>query len=143
MRERGIDLGEHRSRLVTAGLIADADLVLTMERRHARELILDFGRAEIVHTLKGFAAGVSALLSADGTNASRAEDSAVVDVSMLARAVDHARTADALLGDARSDEVADPHGRSSRVHRRAADEITAAVEAIAASLEVVGARAIR
>ncbi len=143
MHERGIDLRAHRSRLVTADLIAAADLVLTMERRHARDLIVEFGRADIVHTLKGFATSVSSLLFGDGGNATQADDSVVVDVSTLVHAADHIRPADALLGDARPDEVADPHGRSRRAHRRTADEITAAVEAIAVVLEVAGARAIR
>jgi len=124
MRERGIDLRAHRSRIVTAELIADADLVLTMERRHARDLVVQFEHAEIVHTLKGFATIVTA--------PSLAGDSAV-DAPSLVRAAAAARTPVALLGDGGPDEVADPHGRSARMHRRAADDIGAAVDAIAAA----------
>ncbi|MFO7589454.1 MAG: hypothetical protein R6X23_00965 [Acidimicrobiia bacterium] len=36
---RGLDLGRHRSRPVTAGLVTGADLLIGMERAHVREVV--------------------------------------------------------------------------------------------------------
>lgn len=38
MKQQGIDLTGHRSRIQTFDLLADASLILTMERMHVREL---------------------------------------------------------------------------------------------------------
>jgi protein-tyrosine phosphatase len=38
MAQRGIDIGDHRSRNVTREMMADADLVLVMTRQHAEAL---------------------------------------------------------------------------------------------------------
>ena len=138
LHERGIDLRAHRSRIVSAELFSEVDLVLTMERRHARDLVLSYGRAEIVYTLKGFATTVSALLGFGPDN----DALQITGVSALVHAVDVARSPDGLLGDGRPDEVADPHGHSVRAHRKAADEIATAVEAIAAAFAAVEERRI-
>lgn len=45
MAERGIDIGEHRARLVTGEMLAQADLVLCMERGHAEALRTEFREA--------------------------------------------------------------------------------------------------
>lgn len=126
MRERGLDLSAHRSRVLNAEIIDDADLVLTMERRHARDLLLQHGADhQKVYTVKGFAAAASFVVSGDHP--------AVDDLRELVGAIDERRGESALLGDGRPDEVADPHGRSLRIHRKTADEIAAAVDAIAAA----------
>jgi protein-tyrosine phosphatase len=138
MGERGLDLRSHRSRVIDGPIIGAADLVLTMERRHARDLVLQFDRAESVHTVKGFSSVVSSMLASDD-----ADTSPVVDLPGLVRAANIARSPVALLGDDRPDEIADPHGRSIRVHRKAADDITAAVEAIAVAFDTVGSRTVR
>jgi len=38
MAQRGIDLGSHRARQLTGGLVASADLVIAMEEGHVREI---------------------------------------------------------------------------------------------------------
>jgi protein-tyrosine phosphatase len=38
MAERGLDLGSHRARQLTAGLVSRADLVIAMEDAHVREI---------------------------------------------------------------------------------------------------------
>lgn len=45
MAEQGIDIGPHRSREVTAGMLADADLILVMTRGHAESLAAEFPEA--------------------------------------------------------------------------------------------------
>jgi len=127
MRERGLDLAPHRSRIVTRQLLDDADLVLTMERRHARDLVLKCGNEEKVHTLKAFGALVFELTAAE-------HEPSIAGVRPLLRAAAIARSGPAFLGDGRVDEIADPHGRSARVHRKTADEIAAAVDVIASSM---------
>lgn len=42
MQTRGLDLSEHRSRIVTASIIQNADVILTMERGHKESLAIEF-----------------------------------------------------------------------------------------------------
>lgn len=51
--ERGLDLSEHRARLLTAELLSSVDLVLTMARQH-RARVLELG-GESVHLLGEYA----------------------------------------------------------------------------------------
>jgi protein-tyrosine-phosphatase len=59
MRQRGLDLSAHRSRVVTQEIIENADLVLTMERGHKEALKIEFPEksgkifllSEIVNTI--------------------------------------------------------------------------------------------
>lgn len=134
LRERGLDLAAHRSRIVSRQLLDDADVVLTMERGHARDLVLEFDDAEKVHTLKSFAELVFGLTAEE-------HEPAVKGLPSLVRAAADARPASAFLGDGRVDEIADPHGRSARVHRKTVAEISAAVDAIATSAAVAQERA--
>ncbi|MCC6438842.1 MAG: hypothetical protein IT196_27715 [Acidimicrobiales bacterium] len=133
MRERGLDVESHRSRIVAVDVLDGIDLVLTMERRHARDLLIDHAPASAVHTFKGFAAAASAFVTNDAASVPLLQG----DLRAFVRAVDAARAPHALLGDSRPDEVDDPHGRSTRVHRKAADEIESAAVAIAAALAAV------
>ena len=121
LRERDLDLTRHRSRIVDRDLLDGADLVLTMERRHARDLVLEFENAEKVHTLKAFAQLVFDLAGDE-------QEPPVRGVRPLLHAAAAARPAVAFLGDGRVDEIADPHGRSARVHRKTVAEISSAVD---------------
>jgi len=59
MRESGLDLSRHRSRQVTAEMVTQARLVLTMTRRHRETLIGLFPEAaDRVHTLRSYAGTV-------------------------------------------------------------------------------------
>lgn len=119
MAECGIDLGDHRSRTVSPELVEQADLVVTMERGHARDLILENPSArDRVHTLGGMA---DALAEADPS----AETPASSRVAQVLRD----RPAGDLLGNG-PDEVGDPHGRSKRRHRLARDRIVVLVDAL-------------
>ena len=57
MAERGFDLSAHRSRISTCAMVDEADLVVTMERRHGRELSLRCGPRGIF-TLRGVVAAL-------------------------------------------------------------------------------------
>jgi protein-tyrosine phosphatase len=101
LAERGLDLSEHRSRLLEASLL-DVDLVVGMERRHVREMVVlrpdvwprAFTLKELVR--RGEAAGP------------RAANEALA--AWLAR-VDAGRTRADAIGSSRDDDVADPIGR--------------------------------
>lgn len=109
----GIDASGHRSRKFTPELLAEADLVVTMERRHARELTVALdGVSPRIHTLGALVAWLA-----------QADDLTGSPEQRVARFADE-RGASAMLGSG-ADEVADPHGRSKRVHRKAAERIDA------------------
>jgi protein-tyrosine phosphatase len=121
MKRRGIDLSGHASRVVHAGMLAEADLVLCMARMHLREAtVLDresFGR---IFTLKEF------VRRAEAAGPRGSEPFA----DWLAR-VGAGRTPSALLGDDPDDEIRDPLGHSGRFYRRTADELTRLVDQVA------------
>jgi protein-tyrosine-phosphatase len=52
--EGGLDLSEHRARLLTGEVIASSDLILTMARHH-RARAIELGAADRVHLLGEFA----------------------------------------------------------------------------------------
>jgi low molecular weight protein-tyrosine phosphatase len=111
--ERDLDARDHRSRKFDPSMLDDLDLVLTMERRHARELAVALdGASARVHTFGAFVSWLAATADAQ------------TEMSPAARVAEFAATrrASDLLGNG-SDEVDDPHGRSKRVHRKTADRI--------------------
>ncbi|MEM9203732.1 MAG: hypothetical protein AAGC53_18985 [Actinomycetota bacterium] len=120
MGERGFDLDAHRSRLADCDMVAGADAVVTMERRHGRELAARCGPRGIF-TLRGLVAALGDLDGGDGS----ARDRLI--------AVESARRPGDLLGDG-PDEVADPFGKSIRVNRRTADDLDRLTEALAVLL---------
>lgn len=52
--EHGLDLSEHRARLLTSEVIAESDLILTMARHH-RARVLELGAGGPVHLLGEYA----------------------------------------------------------------------------------------
>ena len=46
MQERGIDIGAHRSRIVTREIIDSAEIILTMERGHKEALTIEFSHKQ-------------------------------------------------------------------------------------------------
>ena len=111
LAERDLDATDHISRKFRIDLLDGIDLVATMERMHARELLV-LARGAPVHTLGALVQWLTDTAPADvsGTPAER--------LAVFARG----RGASDLLG-AGADEVDDPHGRSKRVHRRTADRL--------------------
>jgi protein-tyrosine phosphatase len=112
LKERGLDATDHRSRKFVPEMLNDLDLVVTMERMHARELTVTLdGASSRVHTLGGFV----------GWLADSAGERTGSPIDRLAAYADGRRASD-LLG-AGADEVDDPHGRSKRIHRKTADRL--------------------
>jgi protein-tyrosine phosphatase len=119
LADRGIDISAHRSRIMNAELIRDADLVIAMAREHLREAVLaapdSWSRAFTLKELvrRGQAVGPRAPgETLDG---------------WLARA--HARREKAdLLGSSGDDDVGDPIGSGRATYERTADEISDLVD---------------
>ena len=109
----GLDLTSHVSRTISAEILEAADLVLTMEFRQLREVVLsEGGSLERTFTLPDVAARADA--------SPRLEGETQTDwVARLAAG----RTGDDIVRADRALEVADPMGRPKRVFRRCAEEI--------------------
>jgi protein-tyrosine phosphatase len=119
MAERGIDLAGHRSTRVSEDLLEWAHLILTMERRHARELVVMAGSELPVFTMRSFPSVVTGL-----------DDIQRKSLAALAAGRAH----DALAGSSADDDVPDPIGRPAASHRSVADELEDLSVRIAAGL---------
>ena len=123
---RGIFVGEHRSRVVDEAMLRAADVVVTMERRHARELVVmapEIGHR--IHTLLGLVA------SAPNVPAGG-------DLDHWLRDVTAGREASDLMGDRGPDQIPDPYGRARRHYRTCLDTLDHAVDGL---VELLGALA--
>ena len=114
MAARDLDVREHRSRILDAARVQDADLVLGMAREHVRAATLcspdAFGRT---FTLKE-------LVRLGEATPPRAPAEPLSDY--LAR-VGEGRSPRQLLGDSADDDVVDPMGRRFKVYKQVATEI--------------------
>lgn len=118
--EVGLDLSFHESRKVDAYSLGDARLVLAMERRHARDLMVSFDTGfERIFTVGGFIAQASSM-PPKGEGLDEWLD-------RLAPCRTHAE----FLGVHCKDEITDPHGESKRTHRRAFDHMQLAMDRVA------------
>jgi low molecular weight protein-tyrosine phosphatase len=117
----GLDLSGHRSAPLTPELVAGADLVVTMERRHVQDVVLvdpnAFARTFTLKELvrRGNDAGARA-------NGERFDE-------WLARVHAGRRPAD-LLGMSADDDVEDPSGNALADHRTTAAELDALIAAL-------------
>lgn len=118
---QGIDLSSHRSRLLDVPLLQAADLVVTMEAAHVREVTVlhapTFAKTvplvELERTLRNGSLGLSALRD------------------RLER-----RQPSAYLSGRTDDDVADPYGGNTRSYRRALAEIEDLVRSVTRNLVV-------
>ena len=109
-----VDIDAHRSRVVTADMVERADLVLGMERQHAREaVVLADGALARTFTLKE-------LVRRGRDGGARRADESMED--WLARISAGRRAAD-LMGDSPDDDVADPYLNPSRAYVACVDEL--------------------
>lgn len=110
-RRLGLDLSAHQSRPVTAELVADADLVVAMERRHVVDLVIEYSAPFVsVYTLPELAQLAAPSL--------RQAEEGLAD--WLVR-ISHDRDPASSL---RAPEIADPIGRSMRRYRKAGRQIS-------------------
>jgi len=125
MAERGIDLGAHYSRQISPELVAVADAVVCMGRRHAREVVLiDPGAWSKAFTLKE-------LVRRGDAVGPRHEGETLAD--WLARLHDGRARAE-LVGQSAADDVDDPLGGPLDAYRATADELAGLVDHVAARL---------
>ncbi len=125
MARRGIDIGEHRSRLLAAADVRDADLIIGMELQHVREVaVLDRDAFARTFTLPQLARAAQAI-------GPRAADESVA--AWIRRAGVGRRPAD-MLGSRPEDEVEDPIGRSASDYEATAVEIEGLIDTVVGHL---------
>jgi protein-tyrosine phosphatase len=118
----GADVSAHRSRQLSAEAVGDADLILGMERRHAREAVLLVPSAfERTFTLKE-------LLRRGDKTGPRADG---LSLAAWLAAVNDGRQRRDLVGRSPDDEVADPLGGPVAAFRATAVELADAVHRLA------------
>lgn len=123
MEARGLDLGAHRSRILAAPMLARADLVLGMARRHVREAVLALPEAwPRTFTLKE-------LVRRGEAAAPRRGDQSLAQ--WLALVHTGRRTGD-LLGEDAVDDVEDPIGAPDYVYESTAAELEDLVDRLIA-----------
>ncbi len=111
---KGHDLSRHRSRVMDAEMLREADLILGMERMHVREaVVLANDVAPRAFTLKELVRRGQAV-------GPRHRDEPIQD--WIARAAEGRRATDH-LGASAADDVADPIGRSIEHYERTAAEL--------------------
>jgi protein-tyrosine phosphatase len=120
MAMRGVDLGGHVSRSLSPDLLAGADLVVAMARRHVRSAVAmrpaSFGR---VFTLKE--------LVRRGIEVGPRQPGQSFDDWLATLAA--GRTPSGLLGEDDRDDVADPIGGPDRLYLATAEELAGLVDA--------------
>lgn len=122
MGRKGLDITEHRSRVLSCELIAGSDLVVAMAREHVRESVLleqaSYGRTFTLKELVRRGESMGGRMAGESLEA------------WLAR-MHQGRVATAHLGASAEDDIMDPIGMRKRVYERVADEISRLVESLA------------
>lgn len=122
LRHYGLDLSEHRSRVLDAAQIAEADLVLGMARQHVREVwLLDNAALERTYTLKELVRRGEAVGPCRGGS-----------LPSWLRQVNLGRRAADLVGESPDDDITDPIGQTAAVYERVAAEIAALTDRLVA-----------
>lgn len=130
MRGYGIDLSGHVSTEVGAELLDDADLILTMTRRHVRALVADDPRLRArAFTIKDFVRRAHEAL----VHNSAQEES--FDLAGLCARLDERRPRGDLLGGSADDDVTDPMGRAAAVWHGVVTELDEATALLATLLD--------
>jgi len=119
LRERGIDLSAHRSRILDRELLEHVDLLLAMAREHLREAVLT------LPDLWPRAFTLKELVRRGETIGVRAPGESID--SWLARAQAGRNRAD-ILGSSPTDDVDDPIGLSRAAYERTANELNDLVD---------------
>ncbi|MDQ2754348.1 MAG: hypothetical protein M3R71_02230 [Actinomycetota bacterium] len=102
MAERGIDISGHRSRQVTAELVADAELVLTMTRQHLIDVVM-LNPQRWAHCFT--------LIDAVGRAENLGPRPPATDLTTWVGRMGGGRSRSSLLGLALDDDIPDPMGR--------------------------------
>jgi protein-tyrosine phosphatase len=119
MADRGLDLDGHASRVMTPAMLAEADLIVGMERRHVREAaVLERDCWPRAFTLRELARRALAAGPRD------------TDLVTYLAGLAEGRTPSDHLGAGRDDDVADPIGRNLRAYRRCAEDLDGLVTTV-------------
>ena len=122
LAERGIDLSGHRSRVMNAALVSNADLVITMAKEHLLEAVLAAPDAwPRTFALKEFIRRAE--------KAGRRAPGETFE-GWLAR-VNAGRERGDLLALSSDDDVADPIGLDRTAYEQTADEISGLIDRVA------------
>ncbi|MGO4301333.1 arsenate reductase/protein-tyrosine-phosphatase family protein [Leifsonia sp. RAF41] len=130
LRADGLDVDGYATRQLTAAMVADADIVLTAERAHRKQVVLLDPRAlGRTFTLLQF----SRLLPvATASGRHRAEQSAKTRLKTL---IERCVAARGTVGPGGSgDDVADPWGFAPDAYRRSAEQMRPALYTVADAL---------
>ena len=119
LAERGLDLRDHRSRIVDRQLLEGTDLVLAMAREHLREAVL------ALPDIWPRAFTLKELVRRGGMIGPRAPGESID--AWLARA-HSGRNRQNLLGSSSDDDVDDPIGLSRSAYEKTADELSDLVD---------------
>jgi protein-tyrosine phosphatase len=121
-QEVGIDLGDHRGRLITPDDVKDATLILAMARRHVREVVTIDPRAwPRTFTLRE-------IVRRGRSMGPRGASQPLVDWLVF---VHHGRRMVDLHGKSKQDDIHDPLGGSLRDYRDSAETISDLVTELA------------
>jgi protein-tyrosine phosphatase len=114
-KELGIDLADHRGRLMTPGDVNEATLILGMGRRHVREVVtVDPGAWTRTFTLREIVRRAQSM-------GPRGAGQSLADWLVF---VHHGRRMVDLHGKSPGDDIADPLGGSLRDYRASAETIS-------------------
>jgi protein-tyrosine-phosphatase len=126
MKKLGLDLRDHRAQTIRADLLEAADLVVTMEHRHVREVVMaDGGDLRRTFTLPDLVNRAEVLVGGRGAR-----------VEPLPEWLDRlagGRSVDDVMRGGSALEVADPMGQPNRVFRRCAAELDGLIERFVAA----------
>jgi protein-tyrosine phosphatase len=114
MADRGLDTSAHRSRRLRPDLVAGADIVIGMARRHVREAVA------LTPDALGRAFTLKEIVRRGEERGGRAPGEPVE--AWLAR-LQAGRRLTELLGESDADDVADPIGGPRRAYERTAEEL--------------------
>jgi protein-tyrosine-phosphatase len=114
MAERGIDIGQHRSRKADVELLAEADLVLAMARLHVREAMV------LAPDLLGRTFTLKEIVRRGEATGPREPGE---DLATWLKRLGADRVPAGYLGDSRTDDIADPVGMPMRTYKKTAKEL--------------------
>jgi protein-tyrosine phosphatase len=119
LRDRGLDHSAHRSRIMDAGILESADLILAMTREHLREAaVLTPARFERTFTLKEIVRRATEV----------GPRPAGQDLEEWLAKLGAGRDRRDLLGTSPDDDVADPYGSDRASYERTCSEIESLVD---------------
>lgn len=127
------DVGSHRARQISEGIVESADLILTMTRVHRRDVVeLSPRVTRRTFTLREFARLAEATSDEMlGADLKTVNGSAIETLRAAVQSVALSRSLVPSVTDAAEDEVIDPYRQSSDVHEKSAQQLVPAVNTVA------------